>query len=310
MKTAFLFPGQGAQSPGMGADLYDSFNSYRAAFDRCASGAGSDLRAACFQGEGMDGSEVVQPAIYAHSVALFRTLESEGVHADVYAGLSLGEYAALCAAGVFGDEQGASLVQRRGALMDGAVPPGTGGMLSVIGFTMDQLEAAITEYPNVYIANHLSETQMVLGGLTEDLAALQPELEAAGAKMVTPLALKGPSHCPLLNAAALRFRAVLDGETLAAPQKPVYSNAYGAPYPKDADIRALLCTQLCRRVRWHDSVEHMLKSGVTRFVEVGPGSVLTKMLKRRTGRDVSLHSVRDAASLTSFLNASREESNA
>jgi [acyl-carrier-protein] S-malonyltransferase len=310
MKTAFLFPGQGAQSPGMGADLYDSFDSYRAAFDRCASGAGLDLKSACFQGEGMDGSDVIQPAIYAHSVALLRTLDAEGVQADVYAGLSLGEYAALCAAGVLEDAQGASLVHRRGALMDDAVPPGTGGMLSVIGFTMDQLETAIAHYPNVYVSNHLSETQMVLGGLTEDLAALKPELETAGAKMVTLLALKGPSHCPLLNDAALRFAKELDGETLGAPVKPVYSNALGTPYPKDADIRALLCTQLCRRVRWHDSMEHMLKSGVTRFVEVGPGNVLTKMLKRRVGRDVALYSVRDEASLTSFLSAYREEPDA
>ncbi len=310
MKTAFLFPGQGTQSPGMGADLYDSFNSYRIAFDRCASGAGLDLKAACFLGEGMDGSDVIQPAIYAHSVALLRTLEAAGVHADVYTGLSLGEYAALCAAGVLEDAQGASLVHRRGALMDDAVPPGTGGMLSVIGFTMDQLETAIAHYPNVYIANHLSGTQMVLGGLTEDLSALKPELEATGARMVTLLALKGPSHCPLLNDAALRFSAELEGETLRKSTQTVYSNALGAPYPKDADVRALLCTQLCRRVRWHDTVEHMLKAGVTRFVEVGPGNVLTKMLKRRAGRDAALYSVRDAASLSSFLSAYKEEPDA
>ena len=307
MKTAFLFPGQGVQSPGMGSDLYQSYGRYRETFDRCAEGAGLDLQSACFAGEGMEDSGVIQSAIYAHSVALLRTLESEGVQADVYAGLSLGEYAALCAAGVLEDAQGTSLVYRRGTLMDDAVPPGTGGMLSVIGLAIDQLEAAIAHDPNIYVANHLSETQMVLGGLTEDLCALKPELEAAGAKMVTLLALKGPSHCPLLNDAALRFSAELKGETLGVPLKPVYSNALGAPYPKDADVRALLCTQLCRRVRWHDTVEHMLKKGVTRFVEIGPGSVLTKMLKRRVPRDVQLYSVKDAASLDAFLRACREE---
>lgn len=307
MKTAFLFPGQGAQSPGMGSDLYVNYDRYREAFDRCEAGAGLDLKAACFKGEGMDGSGTIQAAIFTHSVATLRALEAEGVGADVFAGLSLGEYAALAAAGVLGDAQGAGLVKRRGEIMDGAVPPGTGGMLSVVGLTMEQLEAAISAYPNVYVSNHLSETQMVLGGWLKDLNALKPVLETAGARMATLLALKGPSHCPLLDGAALRFRAELDTETLFPAKKPVYSNALGAPYPKDADVRALLCAQMNSRVRWHDCVEHLLSSGVTRFVEIGPGGVLTKMLKRRAGRDVSLYSVQDAASFEALLNADREE---
>ena len=143
MKTAFLFPGQGAQTPGMGSDLYLSYSRYREAFDRCEAGAGLDLKAACFKGEGMEGSDVIQPAIYTHSVATLCQLESEGVTPDYLAGLSLGEYAALTAAGVMDEAQGASLVRRRGSLMDGAVPPGTGGMLSVVGLTLEQVESAI-----------------------------------------------------------------------------------------------------------------------------------------------------------------------
>ena len=215
MKTAFLFPGQGAQAQGMGADLYLSYSRYREAFDRCEAGAGLDLKAACFKGEGMDESGTIQAAIYTHSVATLRLLEYEGVKADVLAGLSLGEYGALCAAGVIEDAQGASIVKRRGAIMDGAVPPGTGGMLSVAGLTLEQAGAVIAPYQNVFIANHLSETQMALGGLLPELEAAKPLLEAAGARLVTLLAMKGPSHCPLLGEAADRFGAELARESFA-----------------------------------------------------------------------------------------------
>lgn len=307
MKTTFLFPGQGAQSPGMGADLYLSYGRYRETFDRCEAGAGLDLKAACFKGEGMDGSDAIQAAIYTNSVSTLRLLESEGVKADALAGLSLGEYAALCAAGAIEDAQGASIVKRRGAIMDGAVPPGTGGMLSVVGLTLDQVSAAIATFQNVYISNHLSETQMALGGLLPELEAAKPLLETAGARMVTMLAMKGPSHCPLLNGAADRFAAELAGEPFAENKIPVYSNALGSVYPAGADVPALLCAQMKQRVRWHDCVEGMLASGVTRFVEIGPGGVLSKMLKRRVSRDVQLYSVQDEASLEAFLRAYGED---
>lgn len=300
MKTAFLFPGQGAQTPGMGADLYDYSDTYRHTFDLCQKAAGMDLTAACFKGSSMDDSETIQPAIFAHTVSLLKTLQAGGIRADVYAGLSLGEYSALCAAGVLTPEAGAALVRRRGALMDGAMPPGEGGMLSVIGFGIEQVEAAIEPYNEVYLANHLSEKQMVLGGRMGDLMKLKDELEAAGAKMVTLLAVKGPSHCPLLNGAAAQFAAELEKTQLGTVQQVVYSNALGAPYPPDADIRALLCEQMRARVRWHDSVEHMLADGVTRFVEVGPGNVLAKLLKRRA-REAQVISVRDVGTLQAFL---------
>lgn len=308
MKTAFLFPGQGSQSPGMGSDLYLSNSRYRETFDRCEAGAGIDLKSACFKGEGMDESSVIQAAIYSHSLATLRALEDQGVQADMFAGLSLGEYTALAASGVLMDAQGASIVRRRGATMDGAVPPGTGGMLSVVGLTLEQVEGAIKPFSNVFIANHLSETQMTLGGLLTELAGAKAALEAAGARMAVMLAMKGPSHCPLLNQAAERFAAELAGELIGEPCATVYSNVLGAPYPIDADYRALLCAQMNTRVRWHDCVESMIASGVTRFIEIGPGGVLTKMLKRRVGREIQLFSVQDEASLEAFLRAEKEGS--
>lgn len=307
MKTAFLFPGQGSQTPGMGSDLYLSYSRYRDAFDACEVGAQLDLKAACFKGEGMDESAVIQAAIFTHSLATYRLLEAEGVKADFYAGLSLGEYTALAAAGVIGDAQGAKIVKQRGAIMDGAVPPGTGGMLSVVGLTLEQIASAIQPFSNVYIANHLSETQATLGGLLRELPDAKAALESAGARMATMLAMKGPSHCPLLDQAAERFSNVLSGESFGEPRGIVYSNALGAPYPKDADFRALLCAQMNTRVRWHDCVEGLLSSGVTRFVEIGPGGVLSKMLKRRVSRDIQIFSVQDEASFEAFLRAWKEE---
>jgi [acyl-carrier-protein] S-malonyltransferase len=307
MKTAFLFPGQGAQTPGMGEDLYNYSDIYRQTFDLCEAGAEMDLKTACFEGAGLDGSETIQPAIFAHTVSLLKTIQTKGIHADVYAGLSLGEYSALCAAGVLEPAQGAALVRRRGAIMDGACPPGEGGMLSVIGFSQEQVETAIETYPEAYLANHLSLQQLVLGGRMDDLTKLKGELEAAGAKMVTLLAVKGPSHCPLLNEAADQFAVELGRTELGSMNGIVYSNALGAPYPPEADIRLLLCEQMRARVRWHDSIEHMLANGVTRFVEIGPGNVLAKLLKRRAGKEAAVLSVRDVGTLEAFLSECGEE---
>lgn len=307
MKTAFLFPGQGAQTPGMGADLYNHIDIYRQTFDLCEAGAGLDLKAACFEGRGMDGSGTIQPAIFAHTVSLLSVLQKAGLGADAYAGLSLGEYSALAAAGALEPAQGAALVRRRGAIMDGAFPAGEGGMLSVIGFTVEQVEQSIGGYPEVYVANHLSELQTVLAGRIGDLTALKDVLEQAGAKLVTLLAVSGPSHCPLLNGAAEAFAAELKKTELKPMNAAVYSNALGASYPANADVRELLCEQMRSRVRWHDCMEHMLASGVTRFVEIGPGNVLAKLIKRRAGKNAQVLSVRDMDTLEAFMKKCGEE---
>ncbi|NLT97399.1 MAG: ACP S-malonyltransferase, partial [Christensenellaceae bacterium] len=148
--------------------------------------------------------------------------------------------------------------------------------------------------------------QIVLGGRLDDLLKIKDEMEAAGAKMAPLLAVKGPSHCPLLDEASAQFAEVLKTVELSPMAGVVYSNALGAPYPPDADIRALLCEQMRARVRWHDNVEHMLASGVTRFVEIGPGNVLAKLLKRRA-REAEVLSVRDVDTLEVFLREYRED---
>jgi len=303
MKTAFLFPGQGAQTPGMGADLYIIHPVYTETFDLCEQGAELDLKAACFEGKRLDEGEVCQPAIFAHTISLLKVLQSEGVDADIYAGLSLGEYGALTAAGVFDVAQCAALVRQRGRIMDEAFPPGKGGMLSVIGLTVEQVEEALAGYASATVANHLSGLQTVVAGEMDDLLALKEKFEQAGAKMVTLLSVRGPSHSPMLETASQAFLSELKREEIGVPNRVVYSNALGKPYPADADISALLAEQMRSRVRWHDCTEHMIAAGTARFVEVGPGNVLSKMLKRRVDKDVEVASVRDKATLEKFLEA-------
>ncbi|MDD5017585.1 MAG: ACP S-malonyltransferase [Eubacteriales bacterium] len=306
MKTIFLFPGQGAQTVGMGLDLYDHHIIYKQTFDMCEQGAGLDLKAACFEGERMDESEVVQPAIFAHSVSLLRVLQSEGYDADIYAGLSLGEYTALTAADVFSAAQCAALVRQRGRIMDYALPKGEGGMLSVIGFDIGQVRDVIKDYDGVSVSNHLSELQVVIGGKMDDLKKLEQVFISRGAKMVGFLNVRGPSHTPMLAEAADTFMYVLKGVEAGSMQKPVYSNVMGMPYDNGTDIKATLAKQMCTIVKWHGCVEHMVESGIERYVEIGPSNVLTKLVKRRAGKDALTVSVRDLPTLEKFLSENNE----
>jgi len=305
MKTAFLFPGQGAQTIGMGQDLYNNIDIYKQTFDICVKGSEIDLKAACFEGWRMDESEVVQPAIFAHSISLFNCLRAEGAAAEVYAGLSLGEYSALCAAGAFGVGQCAALVRKRGRIMDEAFPKGEGGMLSVIGFGVDEVEKELEGFTGAYVANHLSELQTAVSGYMRDLVKLRERFDSKGAKMTSMLSVSGPFHSPLLRGAADEFLGVLRGEGIAEPDGTVYSNVLGAPYEKGSDMRELLAEQMCSRVRWHDCTEHMIASGVRRFVEIGPSNVLSKMLKRRVEKGVIVESIRDLDGLKNYLETAR-----
>lgn len=301
MKTAFLFPGQGAQTVGMGTDLYDHFNVYKQTFDACMDGAKLDLKAACFEGTGMDGGETIQPAIFAHSVSLLALVREAGLNADIFAGLSLGEYSALCAAGVLEPAQGAALVRERGRIMDSAFVPGAGGMLSVIGFSADEVERTIADVKDAYVANHLSDKQTVVAGYAAQLHILKERFDQMGAKMTALLAVAGPSHAPLLQDASEAFSKVLDSETFGKMNGTVYANALGTPYPSGGEVKSLLVEQMRSRVKWHDCIENMIADGVKRFVEIGPGNVLSKMLKRRVDKDTAVFSVRDAATLEKLI---------
>ena len=295
---AFLFPGQGAQSPGMGEDLYAENSVYRAMFDSFDAALPFDLKAACFSGEGLEKSEVTQPAILAHSISLLAAL---GEMPDIVAGLSLGEYSAMTAAGMISSADCAKLVFARGRMMDAAVPEGIGGMLSILGLTIEAVEELLGDTPDVWAANHLSETQVVLAGRTDALAAVEPKFIAAGAKTVA-LNVSGPFHSPMLKETAEEFKKLVIAAGLNEPNVIIYSNYSAKPYEQISEVPDLLASQMCGRVRWHSIIEAMVSRGVTEFVEVGPGMVLSKMLKRGIeSTDVKIASVRDLKSFKKYL---------
>lgn len=298
MKTAFLFPGQGAQTIGMGKDLYESNETYKNAFDDIDSTLEFSLKDACFEGVNMEKSEYIQPAIYAHSTALFKTI---GKKADLYAGLSLGEYTALAVTNMIDIVKGALLVNKRGALMDNAVTAGVGAMASIMGLDINEVEKLLEGLPDVWAANHLSEKQIVIAGEKQGLDGVVPMFENAGAKVI-PLNVSGPFHTPMLKRASEKFKDLFISVNINKPTEIIYSNFTGLPYEDNSDVVSLLASQMCSRVRWHDIIERLIEQGVTDYVEIGPSMVLLKMLKRRLkGEEVNISSVRDLKSLSKYL---------
>lgn len=307
MKRVILFPGQGAQEVGMGKDLYESNKVYKDVFDAIDAGLAIDLKAACFEGENMDKSEYVQPAIYAHSIALFKALD---IDADMYAGLSLGEYTALTAADMQGVVQGAQLVKKRGHIMDNAVAPGKGGMMSILGLTIKEVDKVLKGQKNVWVANHLSEGNIVIAGDKKSVEEIEQKFIDLGARTVL-LNTSGPFHTPMLNDAADEFIEHLNAAQFIEPNAIIYSNYTSKPYENADAAPKLLSKQMSNTVRWHDKMESMIDEGVTEFIEIGPSMVLSKMLKRRLkGHDVQISSIRNQKTLEKYLEKQKENTNA
>ena len=303
MKRAILFPGQGAQETGMGKDLYESNEAYKEVFDAIDAGLPFSLKDACFEGIGMDKSEYIQPAIYAHSVALLKALEMK---ADIYAGLSLGEYSALTAAGMQDAVQGAQLVNKRGHIMDNATEAGKTAMLSVLGVDIKAVEDAIEGYDNLWVANHLSEGNIVAAGAKESIEMLNEQFTSDGVKTVM-LNTSGPFHTPMLQDAAKEFSELLTKADFREPNAIIYSNYTANPYENAAQAPALLSSQMSGRVRWHEICEKLIAEGVTEFIEIGPGMVLSKMLKRRiTDENVEIYSIRNLKTFDKYMVGKKE----
>lgn len=297
-KSAFLFPGQGAQTIGMGLELYENNEIYKKSFDQIDASLDIDLKSACFKGENMDKSEYVQPAIYAHSVCIKKALDKD---ADIFAGLSLGEYSALACSGVINITEGAKLVNIRGKIMDEAVPADVGSMISLIGPDIETVEKLLRNTSDVWIANHLSKNQIVIAGKKDALEKIEPVFSDIGAR-TTFLNVSGPFHTQMLNEASEKFRKLLDAVKFNDMNKTVYANYTGTAYKSRKDIPEFLAKQMCSRVKWHDIVENLLADGIDEFIELGPSMVLSKMLKRRTkGMDIRITSIRDLKSFNKYL---------
>jgi [acyl-carrier-protein] S-malonyltransferase len=277
---AFLFPGQGSQQAGMGAELLQDAKIAQLA-DRCSDAAGVDLRRLLVDA---DDDELrlttnAQPALVFMGVALARHLACRDVRPAAAAGHSVGEYTALCVAGALSPEDAVRLVVERGRAMAQAAPPGTSSMAAVIGLATEAVEAALIGVPDVWPANYNTPTQLVVGGTMAGLERAEQRLREAGARRVLPLNVAAAFHTPLMEPAGSALRGALDTAAWRLPDVPVVANYTAEPYRDVVGIPAVLERQLSAPVRWADCVRRLRELGCDRFVEVGPKRALTGMMR-------------------------------
>ena len=282
---AFLFPGQGSQSVGMGKGLFDSHASVRRLFDEASEVLGKNLAKLCFEGPEAElvRTDNVQPAITLVNLACLQMLREEGVAPSAAAGHSLGEYAALCAAGVFTFTDTMRLVQARGAAMQEAAERHPGGMTAVFGLERQALaevcEQAASAGP-VEVANHNSPAQVVLTGTKEGLQKAVELAKKRGAKLCVPLKVSGPWHSRFMAEAKERVRQVLAECAVARPSFPVIANVTADVYAGPPEgVREALVAQLVSPVLWAGSMERLLRDGHALYVEVGPGKALAGLMR-------------------------------
>lgn len=280
-KTAFIFPGQGAQICGMGRDFYENTETGRRIFDRASELLGFSMPELCFEpNDRLDITEYTQAAMVTTSVAMLKVMEEMGVKADVTAGLSLGEYCALVAAGVMTEDDAILTVRRRGILMQEAVPAGIGGMSAVLGMNADQINAVVDPIENVQVANYNCPGQIVISGKLEAVELAAEKLKEAGARRVIPLNVSGPFHSYLLEEAGVKLGEYLKQVSVKDPVIPYVANVTAQYVTEASEVKPLLEKQVSSSVRWQQSVEAMLADGVDRFVEIGPGKTLAGFIKK------------------------------
>ena len=300
-KLAFVFPGQGSQRVGMGQDLAEEYDVVAETFEQANQVLDLDIKELCFAGpeDKLTETANTQPAILTTSIAFYRLLKEEGITPDVVAGHSLGEYAALVAAGVLDFEQGLKLVRKRGELMSQADPEGNGTMAAVIGLDAAEVEKVCeqgSEYGIVEAANYNCPGQIVISGEKEAVEKTTELAKEAGAKKAVVLNVSGPFHSSLMESAGEKLADYLADLEFQEPEIPVVPNVNAEPTTDPAEIKAALIEQMSGAVRWEESIERMIADGVDTFVEVGPNRVL-KGFMRRIDRSVTAVNVRNQRSL-------------
>lgn len=287
-KTAFVFPGQGAQYFGMGKDFYDTYQTARQVYDLAEKATGLNVAELCFtENDKLNITEYTQIAMLATEVAILKVIEEKGVKADCCAGLSLGEYGALAAAEVMEPEDLFRLIRSRGIYMQEAYPVG-GAMTAVLGLDADTIREICEETPGIVsIANDNCPGQIVITGEEAAVQTAAAVMQERGAKRCIPLKVSGPFHSALLETAGEKLAAELEQVTVRAPKLPYLCNVE-ADYVRSADrIKELLAKQVSGTVRWREIMERMLADGVDTFIEIGPGKTLSGFL-RKMSRDITV----------------------
>lgn len=291
-QIAFIFPGQGAQEPGMGKDFYENSASAREVFDQAESLLGLDMKKLCFEeNDELNITEYTQIALLTACMAMEGVVCEQGVAPQVTAGLSLGEYCAIVSAGGMELSDAMRLVRKRGILMQEAVPAGQGSMAAVLGMDGPSIEKVLEGREGVWIANYNCPGQIVITGYKAPVEEASKALQEAGAKRVLPLNVSGPFHSPLMQPAGEGLKEIFAGMKMS-PLKVPYVTNVTAEYVDDiAQTEELLIRQVSSSVRWQQSVEKMIAAGVDTFVEIGPGRTLNGFL-RKIDRQVKGYNIR------------------
>lgn len=310
MARAFIFPGQGSQSVGMGRALAEAFPAAREVFEEVDDALSQRLSRLMWEGpvEALNLTVNTQPALLAHSAAMMRVLEREAkadlADAMFVAGHSLGEYSALCAARALGIGAAAKLLRIRGEAMQAAVPAGVGAMAALLGVDIPTTEKAIGATDAALgvceIANDNAPGQVVISGAKARVEAAIEEAKKAGAKMAKLLPVSAPFHCSLMQPAADAMARALEAAAMTAPAAPVVANVTARETSVPSEIKALLVRQVTGRVRWTESVAYMAEKGVDRFIEVGMGKILAGLVKR-IARDAAIMSAGEPADVDAYL---------
>lgn len=280
-RIAFIFPGQGAQVCGMGQDFYEQTETGKKIFDKATGLLGFSMPELCFEkNDRLDITEYTQAAMVTAGIAMMRVLEEKGIKPDVAAGLSLGEYCALAAAGVMSDEDAIRTVRQRGILMQEAVPVGEGAMAAILALDAAAIEAVTGAMEGVWIANYNCPGQIVISGKKAAVEEACEKLKAAGAKRALLLNVSGPFHSGMLTVAGEKLAQVLADVEIHTPRIPYVANVNAQFVTTAEPVKDLLTRQVSSSVRWQQSVEAMINDGVDTFIEIGPGRTLAGFMKK------------------------------